>query len=134
MRADLPIIARSEEPDTERKLMRAGASRTICPQSIGASRIVSLLARPAVSKLVDLTMNATEWEMEEILVQKGSKLAGRSIRDLNLRALANLMIVAVHDASGESHVNPGPDYVLNVDDVLVAIGPTGSAQALAGRL
>ncbi|MCA9256816.1 MAG: NAD-binding protein, partial [Phycisphaerales bacterium] len=68
MRADLPIIARSEELDTERKLIRAGATRVICPQSIGASRIVNLLARPAVAKLVDLTMDATEWEMEEILV------------------------------------------------------------------
>lgn len=133
VRSDLPIIARSEELDTERKLMRAGASRTICPQSIGASRIVNLLARPAVAKLVDLTMDATEWEMEEILVQKGSRLAGRSIRDLDLRSQANLMIVAVHDAEGKSHVNPGPDYVLNVDDVLVAIGPAGSAQTMSGR-
>ena len=105
----------------------------ICPQSIGASRIVNLLARPAVAKLVDLTMDATEWEMEEILVREGSALAGKSLRDLDLRSKANLMIVAVHDASGSSRVNPGPDYVVNTNDVLVAIGPAGSAKSLSGR-
>ncbi|HPF37039.1 MAG TPA: TrkA family potassium uptake protein [Phycisphaerae bacterium] len=133
MRADLPIIARSEELDTERKLIRAGATRVICPQSIGASRIVNLLARPAVAKLVDLTMDATEWEMEEILVEKGSSLEGKSLKELDLRTRANLMIVAVHDAAGKSHVNPGPNYVVNVNDVLVAIGPAGSAKSLSGR-
>lgn len=133
MRADLPIIARSEELDTERKLIRAGATRVICPQSIGASRIVNLLARPAVAKLVDLTMDATEWEMEEILVRKGSSLAGHSLRELDLRSKANLMVVAVHDASGTSRVNPGPDYVVAENDVLVAIGPAGSAKSLSSR-
>lgn len=133
LRADLPIIARSEELDTERKLLRAGATRVICPQSIGASRIVNLLARPAVSRLVDLTTDASEWEMEEILVEKGSSLAGKSLRDLDLRTRANLMIVAVHDADGKSHVNPGPNYVVNVNDVLVAIGPAGAAKSVSGR-
>jgi len=133
MREDLPIIARCEEIDTERKLVRAGASRVICPQSIGASRIVNLLARPAVAKLVDITMDATEWEMEEILVPSGSPLAGRSLRELDLRARANTMIVAIHEADGTSVVNPPPDRVVNADDVLVAIGPAGSVRDLASK-
>lgn len=133
MREDLPIIARCEDIDTERKLVRAGASRVICPQSIGASRIVNLLARPAVAKLVDITMDATEWEMEEILVPEGSPLAGKSLRELDLRARANTMIVAIHEAGGKSVVNPPPDRVVNPDDVLVAIGPAGSVRDLASK-
>lgn len=133
MREDLPIIARCEEVDTERKLVRAGASRVICPQSIGASRIVNLLARPAVAKLVDITMDATEWEMEEILVPAGSPLAGKSLRELDLRARENTMIVAIHEAGGNSVVNPPPDRVVNPDDVLVAIGPAGSVRQLASK-
>jgi len=130
IRNDLQIIARSENIDTERKLIRAGATRVICPLSIGAERIVNLLARPAVAKLVDLTMDSTEWELEEILVQEGSDLAGRTLRELDLRQRANMMVVAIHDASGKSHVNPSADHVVNVKDVLVAIGPAGSAKSL----
>jgi len=133
MREELPIIARCEDIDTERKLVRAGASRVICPQSIGASRIVNLLARPAVAKLVDITMDATEWEMEEIFVPAGSPLAGKSLRELDLRARANTMIVAIHEAGGKSVVNPPPDRVVNPDDVLVAIGPAGSVRDLASK-
>lgn len=130
MRSDLQIIARSENIDTERKLIRAGASRVICPLSIGAERIVNLLARPAVAKLVDLTMDSTEWELEEILIQEGSDMAGQTLRELNLRRRANVMVVAIHDSSGKSHVNPSADQVVNANDVLVAIGPAGAAKSL----
>jgi len=40
-------------------------------------------------------------------------------------------VVAVHRESGEASINPGPDHVLEVGDVMVVIGPAGTADSLA---
>lgn len=130
-RPDLTIIARAENMESEPKLIRAGANRVICPQSIGANRIVNLLARPAIARLVDITMGGQEWEIEEVRISPGSKLGGRSLRELDLRKTANVSVVAVHRESGEASINPGPDHVLEVGDVMVVIGPAGTADSLA---
>lgn len=130
MREDLLIIARAEDLDSEPKLLRAGASRVICPQGIGAARIVNLLARPAVARLVDITMGGKEWEIEEVRVERGSKLAGHSLRELNLRERAQAMVVAIHGEDGRTDINPGPERVVNPEDVMVVIGPAGIADSL----
>ena len=49
-------------------------------------------------------------------------LAGRSLRDANLRAAYNLTVVAVrHGATAEDHL-PDPEQPLQSDDVLVMVG------------
>ncbi len=131
MCTELMIIARAEDLESEPKLMRAGATRVICPQGIGATRIVNLLARPEIARLVDITMSGGEWEIEEVRISSGSKLAGRSLRDLNLRKTANVTVVAIHSEGGEAVISPGPEHVLKVGDVMVVIGPAGTADSLA---
>lgn len=131
LREELPIIARAEYLDSEPKLKRAGATKVICPQSIGAMRAVNLLARPAVARLVDITMGGEEWEIDELVVQAGSHLEGRTLRDLNLREKAKTMVVAIHSADGKTSINPGPDHKVKVRDVMVVLGPSGTTRALA---
>jgi len=92
---------------------------------------VNLLARPAIASLVDITMGDEEWEIEEVRVQPGSRLMGRSLRDLNLREKAKIMVIAVHSADGKTTINPGPDHSIQPEDVMVVIGPAGSADTLA---
>jgi voltage-gated potassium channel Kch len=43
---DLTIIARGEDPSTERKLLQAGANRVVLPAHIGAERITHLILFP----------------------------------------------------------------------------------------
>lgn len=49
LRPDMLIIARAEQPTTEAKLKRAGATRVICPQIMGATRIANLITKPPSS-------------------------------------------------------------------------------------
>ena len=130
MREDLSIIARAENLSSEPKLQRAGASRVICPHEIGAERIVNLLARPALARLVDITMGGTEWEIEEVRVGRGSKLAGQSLRAMNLQERARAMVIAIHGEDGQTDINPGPERVVKPEDVMVVIGPAGIADSL----
>lgn len=128
---DLPIIARAENRESEAKLKRAGATRAICPHDIGANRIVNLLARPAVARLVDITMGGTDWEIEEVRVPSDSKLVGRTLQELNLREQVNATVVAIHAPDGRTTVNPGPTARINAGDTMVVIGPAGTADSLA---
>jgi len=127
---DLTIIARAEHVESESKIMRAGANRVICPQGIGANQIVTLLARPAIARLVDITMGGADWEIEEVRIGSGSRMAGRSLRELDLRNKANVSIVAINTVGGKAVINPRPDQVLNEGDVIVVIGPVGMADSL----
>ncbi len=131
LRTEMPIIARAENVESEPKLRRAGATKVICPQAIGATRVVNLLARPAVAHLVDITMGDQDWEIEEVLVRPESRLVGKALKDLHLRAEANITVVAVRTDDGETNVSPGPDHVVHAHDVMVVIGPAGAAHSLA---
>ena len=48
MKPDLTIIARGENPRTERKLLGNGANRVVLPTAIGASKVAQLIIRPLV--------------------------------------------------------------------------------------
>lgn len=55
------------------------------------------------------------------LVKKGSAVANRTIRELNLRAEAGITVLAV-ERHGEIVQNPSPDFLICEEDVLVLIG------------
>ena len=46
------IIARGEQPSTERKLLQAGANRVVMPTHIGAERIAELLLYPEADRFL----------------------------------------------------------------------------------
>ncbi|MFH1419180.1 MAG: potassium channel protein [Planctomycetota bacterium] len=130
LRKDIPIIARAEFHDSEPKLKRAGATHVVCPHAIGAMRMANLLSRPAVAHVVDITTSGLEWEIEEVNVPAGSKLAGRPLSDLHLRKRVNATIIAIRRNDGSTAVNPGAEAMIHGGDSLVVIGPAGIAEAL----
>jgi voltage-gated potassium channel len=131
MRPDLYIVARAEQPSSQPKLRRAGANRVISPQSIGAERIANLLTRPHLVDFVDVAAKGVELEMDEFLVSSSSPMAGRSLREIDIRRTANVMVIAIKSGSGETRFNPGADEVLHPDDTLIMIGQAGAAARLA---
>ena len=130
LRSDLVIIARAEQPDTEAKLKRAGATRVICPQAMGATRIANVLTRPNVVDLVEMASKGVDLEIDEYEVGAQSPLAGKSLRESGLRERTSASVVAVKRADGATLFNPSLDAVLNVGDTMVLVGPASES----GRL
>ena len=62
---DLKIISRSQHPTTEAKLKRAGADSVICPQTIGANKVVAMLRRPHVVDFVDMASAGVDIEIAQ---------------------------------------------------------------------
>jgi len=130
LRKDLLIIARAEQAATESKLLRAGASRVISPQSIGALRIANILTRPHVVDLLDVAARGVELEMDQYVISPESPMRGKTLRDSQLRQKARVMVVAIRRADGRTVFNPEPDAVLEAGDQIITIGQAGVSMRL----
>jgi len=129
-RQDMTIVARANEQTTEPKLRRAGADRIVCPQIIGAQRIVNILTRPHVVDFVDVAAKGVELEMDEYAIGEGSPFCGQSLQQAALRQRAQVIVVAIRRADGTTVFNPGGDEVIRPHDTLIMIGPAGASKRL----
>ena len=127
---ELRVIARAREVATQDKLTKAGAQRVVCPQVIGANRIVDVVLRPAMVDFVEMAHQGVELEMDQLTVQAGSGMVGKTLRELALPARTGAMVVAVRRLAGEAVYNPGPDFVVDGGDTLILIGKRGAATAV----
>jgi voltage-gated potassium channel len=132
----IEIIARGEFPETERKLLRAGANRVVLPTAAGASRIARMITNPsAESMLQDDSRRAylneqlqqIGLQFIEIPVGDDSPLVGITIDEIDPHELAAVVIVAVRTATGEIRRNPHGTTPLKSGDTLILVGRRGDA-------
>ncbi|MGW8312424.1 MAG: potassium channel family protein [Desulfuromonadales bacterium] len=118
------ILARAGEEGSEKKLMRAGASKVISPYTIGASRMAQAILRPSVVDFIEIatTSEHLELQIEEITVNVNSELAGKSLIDSGVRQSMNIIIVGIKQTDGQMIFNPAPDKVIEPNSVLIILG------------
>ncbi len=90
---------------------------SIRKDSYSVFRTVELPKKPLAERYEFLK----DIETETYLVKKESHIAGHSIRELHLRAVAGVTIIAVQRAD-EVYQNPSADFILKSGDVLLLIG------------
>jgi voltage-gated potassium channel len=127
------IVARARAEESVEKLGQAGADRVVNPQELGAARMASFVVRPNVAEFVDVVMHerSMEFRMQEVEVPAGSILADRTLRESNLRALANVLVLALRGPDGTFVTNPDPDTTITPGDVLIAVGTDRDLAKLA---
>ncbi len=124
LRPDIYILARSSEPQNEKKLQSAGATRVVSPYLIGGQRMAQLLVRPTVVDFIDIATMDDKFglRMEEASIRPGSPYIGKTLIDSNLRKDYGVIIVLIKKSSGEMKFNPSPTEILEKNDVLVMLG------------
>ncbi|MGB2984926.1 MAG: potassium channel protein [Phycisphaerae bacterium] len=127
---DLTIVARAEQVSTEAKLTRAGATRVVCPQVIGAIKVANILTRPTVVDFMEVASKGVDLELDEYEIGEQSPLVGRSLRDSGVRRKTGAIVVAIKRADGEALVGPNPDAHLEARDTLILVGPAGVSSRL----
>jgi len=132
LRPDLFIIGRAETDDAKRKLLRAGADRVISPYLIGGQQIAQTALRPAVVDFVQLATSSANLElmMEQVLIEEGAPLAGRSLMAANLRQRYGVVVVAIQREDGVMDFNPAPDAVMQPRDQLIVLGRANAMKEL----
>jgi voltage-gated potassium channel len=124
LRPDIFILARASDTKNEDKLLRAGASRVVCPYQMGGRRMAEILRRPTVVDFIDNTMmnSKLDLKMEEAVIGQASPLIGKTIVTSNIRQDFGVIIVAIKKITNEMIYNPMPSEILDAGDVIVVIG------------
>jgi voltage-gated potassium channel len=120
----LTIIARALTDGAEQKLIRAGATRVISPYHIGGMRIAYAVLKPNVDDFIEFATSSKnlDLQLEEIVVQPGSKLSGLTLAESKVRSDMGIMIVAIKRASGNMVFNPSFKSIIEDGDTLIALG------------
>lgn len=121
---DIFVLSRAADLKNEGKLLRAGATRVVCPYNMGGARMADILKKPTVVDFLDTTLTTTTMGLglEEAVIHPNSRLVGQTLLESQLRRDFGVIIVAIKKSSKEMLFNPGPDALLEAADVIVAIG------------
>ena len=127
------IMARSEEEESEHRLLRAGADRVMSPYTLGGVRMAMAILRPAMLDFIEITTRgqSLELRMEEIPICKGSPFITHSLEDSGIRKRYGLIIVAVKKDSGKMIFNPMANYIIAEGDRLIAMGEDENVKQFA---
>lgn len=124
MNKGLRIIARGEAPETQRKLLQAGADRVILPAAIGAQRIAHMITKPSTIEMLDPggDQDVLQVEMEEFCVSSTSPLVGQGMSDAVAKNCPGLLWVAVKPESGPIVFKPAAERKVAAHDTLIVMG------------
>jgi voltage-gated potassium channel len=125
----LRIIARGEQPSTEKKLRQAGADEVVLPASIGGTRIAHSITRPATMKflgdnrgLISDELKHLGVEVDELRLHKHTHLVGRTILDLQNMSEGHLLVIALQRADGSVLRSSFLGEKLQAGDSVIIIG------------
>jgi voltage-gated potassium channel len=120
---DIAIVARAAQEDSERKLVRAGATRVISPYKSSGAEMARIALHPQVSGVRDVD---AEYRFEEITVVDGCEGAGQTVGDIR----GGAFIVGLRRLGRGFEPQPAPETVLGVGDVIMAMGTPNTMDRL----
>lgn len=128
---DLFIIGRASNAAVMKKVLQAGADRTISPYEMAGRRAVQLALMPGVVDFIDAALSRGDlsFGMEEIVVD--DRLAGLTIGQLRARGLFTL---AIRHDPGQYLPNPADERVLERGETLIVSGATVAFRTLGEAL
>ncbi len=121
---DLFIVARSGDIRAQSKLRAAGANRVESPYDMGATSMALRILRPTVTNFLDmvLTRQQKDIQMEEMVVDADSRLAGAKLMDSGIRQELDLIIISIKRADGSMLFNPSSETKIMAGDTVIAVG------------
>jgi voltage-gated potassium channel len=132
MSPGLFIVARANAEGSEAKLQQAGANRVVSPYTMAGRRIAELASRPRVADYIDMALSHgnLSFSLEEVEVDEGSSLLGRTVGALRAEGVVTLAVLQ-HD--GRYEANPPESRALNAGESVIASGSTDVLAALRAR-
>lgn len=133
---DLYIVARASDDENVSKLEKAGADRVALPYQIGGYHMAAVALRPAVVDFLDVIVDGkhSELQVEEIMVERGSKLIGQRVSDYLSRNKTGVTVLAINKRSGTSKINPSGDEMIERDDQLIVMGTKDQLEKILNEL
>lgn len=126
------IVARATELRAIEKLKKAGADAVVSPNYIGGMRMSAEMLRPHVVEFLDEMLRDKDKNLriEEVAIGQGSVFVGQTLGSSRFRQVADVLVLAIRDATRGFIYNPGPDLVLTDAMKLIVLGPLDSVHKL----
>jgi voltage-gated potassium channel len=122
---EITIVTRCVSSDSVEKLQYAGADRVISPYEISGRRMATFLLKPGVYDYLDIVAHGTslEYRLEELIVEPGTAIEGKTIGELDIKARTGALVLAVRKTERDD-LNTNPDKHTRIDagDMIVALG------------
>jgi len=127
----IPIHARGESEAGLRRLELAGANLELSAYQSGGLRMAASILRPSVVDFLELSLpgHNEDVALEEIRVDPGSRLLGRTVGDVE-RDWPRLRVVGLRRGGDPLRVVPEAPTRLEANDLLVVIGEGGALRRL----
>ena len=124
LNSKLIIVARAEEEEAEVKLRKVGATKVISPYLAGGSRAVQAVFRPTVLRIMEMATRPEflDLQIEEVVIQAGSSLAGKTLKESRLAVEHGIMIAGILPQNGELVYAPQGETVILAGATLIAMG------------
>jgi voltage-gated potassium channel len=122
---DIHVIARASDPNSEKKLRRAGAHNVILPDVLGGLHMSQLITKPYVIEFLDILngVSSEELHLEEITYTDiREEYHNKTIGTMDIRAKSGVTVIGVRRGEGGFSFNPGPDTIINQDSILILLG------------
>lgn len=110
------VIAKSQGKRHGNVLDKIGVDWLVFPERDMGERVANQLLSPNMLNYIELSQ---EYNIEEIIIP--SKMAEKSLRQLDIRAKYNVSVIAII-SEGDIIVSPSPDQIIHEGDLLVMIG------------
>jgi len=128
MKPSLRIIARAEDPATEKKLTQAGANEIILPAMAGGLQIAHRIIRPSIMGVLDddttfLKNDLAELGvgLDETVVSQESHLVGQPLASFIEGVKGLSIVLAIRRADGTNSQHPAPHLVLQGGDRIISL-------------
>lgn len=124
--SSLRIMAVSEQPEAQQRLLSAGANKAIDPFLLSAHQVVQSMTRPLVSDVLEHTiLGQQDLELAELVIPENSPVQGQRVSQLALDETYNLVLIGLLDWQTSDKFlfhSLQDDRQLDAGDVLVVVG------------
>ena len=124
---DLVVIARAEGRTATAKMYRAGADHVVSPNATGAVWVASILVRPSIASMLDVTAPGRHLarRVDHATIGADSALAGKTLAEAGIQDETGLLVIGIRkeDSSHDDvRFNPRADTRLGVGDDVIVLG------------
>jgi voltage-gated potassium channel len=133
----LRIIARGEQPSTEKKLRQAGADEVVLPAAICGVRIAHSITREIAmtflgAQRAEVAEDLKHFgvEIDELRLRKRTHLIGKTVAEIIALSEGHMLVVALHRADGSILRTGFMEERLDAGDAIIIIAKTQALPAI----
>jgi len=125
------VVARLDQLESEKKLVRAGADKVISPAILGGWRMAMSILKPISVEYIETVIHDHNIaiDMEELRINQNSCLVGKTLANSGIKQQTGAMVMAI---IRENQVisNPDAQEVILQGDLLIVFGLRGQLHRL----